>query len=520
MKIVLADDERLSRLNLVQMIEGMPVPWEVAGEAVNGEQLLQLVEEHKPVIAIVDIRMPRMDGLEAIQAAVARNVSPATRWIILSGFSDFAYAQKAIQLGASEYLLKPVRSEELERALDRVSKDNFRYKLLLNKQFENDLIALYHGLAGMEHEREDSVMRMGTFYACLFLIDGSCTASQMTEWQRRFSRDVRLCLEELVRCGWYTALLALPGGEFAVVAASEPGGSAQAAGSIGGLRGKLERLIRQYGGNPVQFTALETGQCDGYHALYEQLEKLRDLACLRPVAGINRLWPAKDFIPMSDDELLKEIGKQLLDLAAAYKAKLYLPFQNGAANLEKKLALCKGEGRTKLIGNIARFLACTVSVTEEAIAGSGDIVEQLKQCGERMLGEHQSGENRLTGLVDQVIAVIERKYMEDIGLCQIAAELDITQNYLSYLFHKRTGTTFMKYLTRIRILKAKELLCDPNMQVQQVAQAVGYYSTRYFSKLFKEAVGCHPSEYSKRYKKGEQRALLPDAAGRLPPIAE
>jgi len=82
----------------------------------------------------------------------------------------------------------------------------------------------------------------------------------------------------------------------------------------------------------------------------------------------------------------------------------------------------------------------------------------------------------------------------------MAEQLHITPNYLSTLFHKKTGDTFMVYLTRTRMLRAKELLADPNMQIQQVAEQVGYSSARYFTKLFTQFVGCYPSGYRSRFK--------------------
>nr|WP_275983826.1 helix-turn-helix transcriptional regulator [Paenibacillus hamazuiensis] len=87
--------------------------------------------------------------------------------------------------------------------------------------------------------------------------------------------------------------------------------------------------------------------------------------------------------------------------------------------------------------------------------------------------------------------------MEDIGIGQIAGELNVTPNYLSSLFHKKTGCTFVKYLTRLRMYKAKELLAETGLQVQQVAEKVGYYSSRHFTKLFKDTNGVYPSDFKK-----------------------
>ena len=105
-----------------------------------------------------------------------------------------------------------------------------------------------------------------------------------------------------------------------------------------------------------------------------------------------------------------------------------------------------------------------------------------------------------TDIVDQVIAFMHENYMTNIGIGQIAERLNITPNYLSTLFHKKTGINFLTYLKKIRMLKAKELLTDPNIQVHQVAEQVGYFSPRHFARLFAEHYGCLPSEYRDRHK--------------------
>ncbi len=88
--------------------------------------------------------------------------------------------------------------------------------------------------------------------------------------------------------------------------------------------------------------------------------------------------------------------------------------------------------------------------------------------------------------------------MHDIGLAQIAYSFNITPNYLSSLFHKKIGATFVRFLTGIRLSKAKELLLVPNARVSQVARQVGYHGTRHFSRLFKHHFECYPSDYHKK----------------------
>lgn len=101
-------------------------------------------------------------------------------------------------------------------------------------------------------------------------------------------------------------------------------------------------------------------------------------------------------------------------------------------------------------------------------------------------------------MISEVIYSIEQHYASDISIAQLAERLRITPNYLSSTFHKKTGTTFTKYLTRLRIHRAKELLSTTNLPVKDIALQVGYYSTRHFVKLFIESEGCYPTEYKKQ----------------------
>lgn len=96
MRVLVADDEKLSRVSLISMLEESERDISIAGEATNGEDLLNALSKMQPDVAFVDIRMPKMNGLEAIEHG--RKLSPHTQWVILSGFSEFDYARKALSL--------------------------------------------------------------------------------------------------------------------------------------------------------------------------------------------------------------------------------------------------------------------------------------------------------------------------------------------------------------------------------------------------------------------------------------
>ncbi|NLI56922.1 MAG: response regulator [Clostridium sp.] len=117
-KVMIIDDERSFRSLLRNIIEKENVGVEVAGEAAGSIEAINTIDEIKPDIAFVDIRMPFMDGIEFSKIAIKRY--PDLKIIVLSAFSDFEYARECIGIGVCEYLLKPVGSEEIRKTLLKV----------------------------------------------------------------------------------------------------------------------------------------------------------------------------------------------------------------------------------------------------------------------------------------------------------------------------------------------------------------------------------------------------------------
>ncbi len=118
-RILIVDDEYYVRKSIVNRVDWLALDLEVCGQAENGQQALDVLDRCAPHIAIVDVRMPVMDGLRFIE--LARRMQPELRCIILSGHNDFVFAQAAIKLQADDYLLKPVEPEELTSSLRRLT---------------------------------------------------------------------------------------------------------------------------------------------------------------------------------------------------------------------------------------------------------------------------------------------------------------------------------------------------------------------------------------------------------------
>ena len=142
MRILIADDEHLARITLRSNLEEISPNNEIF-EVTNGLELINEAPIIRPHIAIVDINMPKFSGLEAIFSL--KEKLPLTQWIILTGYAQFDFAKEALQMGVSDYLLKPIRPTKLKEALEKAS---LKYKNQINRSeavFEQQVRDVLHG---------------------------------------------------------------------------------------------------------------------------------------------------------------------------------------------------------------------------------------------------------------------------------------------------------------------------------------------------------------------------------------
>lgn len=118
LNLVIVEDEEIIRRGLVCTIDWLKMGARVVGEAANGREALQVIRATHPEVVLTDIKMPIMDGIELTEVLKAEENPP--RIIYLTSYADFSYAQTALHLGVSDYLLKPVDEAELARALAKI----------------------------------------------------------------------------------------------------------------------------------------------------------------------------------------------------------------------------------------------------------------------------------------------------------------------------------------------------------------------------------------------------------------
>ena len=174
-RVLLADDEAEIRQGISRKIDWAAQGFELAGEAENGAEALELAEQIRPDVVLTDIKMPFMDGLELCRRL--RRQLPAAKLVVFSGFDDFEYARQAVSMGVSEYIMKPVNARELEGVLA-----SLRSQLEAQRQQRRDMEALRR-----RYEESLPVLRE-LFFARL--LDGRVPPDQLAERAARFELEL------------------------------------------------------------------------------------------------------------------------------------------------------------------------------------------------------------------------------------------------------------------------------------------------------------------------------------------
>jgi two-component system, response regulator YesN len=468
MTVVIADDEEMARFMLRSLLEESVTeePVEVAAEARNGAELLAAVDRIRPDLAFVDIRMPEMGGLEAIR--LGREKYPDTEWIILTSYAEFEYAREAIGLGALGYLLKPTRPEDLAETLARAAvavEGRWRDR----NASTLSALAISHFLSAEQTTLARS-SRDRRWMGFLAAFDGPEGADCGAE-AARLKAD---CEGRCARKGRGQVFLPTMSRNFLV--------------AVDGTDLARTAARRASAGRPAVTTlSFESRE---FPELCARLSAWDRLLGLRLFFGTGRDYPASELESLPSS--LSSLAEAASATAAALRAADY-------AEAMKRLDILKQEANSALdsgplfdAGMAEAFSAYASLATGDEVAPGRESFEALRRfCESRLAaaGAHAD-------IVAEAVGFVERHYMENIGVPTIAERLGISANYLSTIFHKRTGQKLVSFIASHRMLQAKRLLLEnPAMPVGKVAVLVGHPNSRYFAQQFLRYVGCYPSQY-------------------------
>jgi len=517
-KVFFVEDEIVIREGIRDNVDWMAHGFEFCGEASDGELALPLLQAVKPDVLITDIRMPFMDGLQLSQ--IVRDRMPATKIIILSGHDEFEYAQKAIKLGVSEYLLKPVSVQDLHNVLHKVASEldqergeqqavqKLRDQVKENRAALRDrfLLKLVTGAASSAEAIEKSQLLgidlVARYYLVAIIRVELPDSSEPPDFQE--CQQVQRLVSSMVGNNPDVFLLGKDMDELVLVL---KGNSPEYLHEerdllLERIRPEVEltrcKLIVGSGTPQKRITdicqsfieALDhlqtatSGRRAGFKDQFDKTELLK--VDKSAVEDYLRFGTIEDFDAFFET-YVRPLGEKALRSSVV----------NHYILLDIVLATAKFVD--ELGGNVAQIIP-ELDAIETILAGietGGQLREQVRNV---LVGGLVFRDGRVNNQYAEVIArsqdYIDRHYMDpSISLNSIAAQVNLSPCHFSAVFSQETGQTFKEYLTEIRIRKAKELLRTTTLKAFEICYQIGYNDPHYFSHVFRKNTGLTPGEF-------------------------
>lgn len=523
MRVLIVDDEEVIREGLRALID-----WEAEGFdevrcAAGAEEATALLERELPELIITDIVMPGMSGLDFAKKIRARY--PSVRFVILTGFEKFDYAKEAIGIGVANYLVKPIFPEELRQVV-REQRAEIEAELKArswNEQARERLHAYrpivkdrFWGLLLAGELRTEAEVRVRAEAADIRAnapLYGCAAISILREEQVRARYGagelplVRFAIRNIVEeiHGASALHLAERTETMLIVALSEPVQPEAWQRTAEAIERTLKIAVGIGAGRPRSRLSELAGSADEAAAAVTYLALLDRTGFIRfedvpSRAGGELVYPYDEEKELLETLRYKERAEE--SALAPFLAKLDAQHPTPQ---ELRLAF------VQLLAAVYRLADESGISTLPAYQESVSRLERMTSYSQmqRLLGElfaaiAEARQASQAGYVDQLVErtqeIVRARYGEsDLSVARIAGMLCITPNYLSRIFHQKTGTTCVEYMTECRLEEAKRLLRHTAMKSYEIAERVGYANAHYFSFLFKKNVGCAPSEYRERH---------------------
>lgn len=526
--MILVDDEDEVRGRISSRISE-ETGFSVVGTAGNGHDALELIEELSPHVVLTDIKMPYIDGIEL--ATVLRRDYPTVKIGFLTGYNEFDYAREAVNLGVHSYLTKPLTEDaikafltSLKEQLDDEFESNYSRRVI-QKQYEESVPLLMEQCFTTVLVRRDSsiateIEQLRTFgvdldakpYTVAYVsVERNAEHWNMVEFEKlkltvRTNIEKTLSAEEITfRSFFFNEGIVL------VVTEDKPEFRNRLDLALNRIIRTIERFVSTrltigVSASHQRFKAFRLAYDEAIKAFENaRLQSVGRLIYVDQLETTTRRYPV---LTESDAERLRhavyydtarEVTIVIEELRGTIENQAdgpvdYRLFMLGIANVLIQYGSTVGADTAtvnadEVIGTIARMKSI-----DEFTGWVERFVVTLHEFGTR--NRMDNAERTLT----EAIRYIEEHYgKNDLTMQSVADANGISVSYLGQLFKKYRDTTFVKFLTALRIQRAKAELSLSGSRIVEVAEACGYRDVYYFSHCFRKAVGVPPKRYREEH---------------------
>lgn len=475
MFILIADDEKMIRLSLQSMLEELYPGEHMYMHAINGKAAVEQVKKLPPDLVFLDIRMPLMNGLEVLEAC--QELSSSIKWVILSGYAEFDYAQKAINLSAYSYLLKPVDLATLKNLVDNIIELKQKETELNNRLFTSDIIRTFY-LADQMGTDEMAFLPYGRANYVIYHI----YIDRQEKERQYFLKDIlfqklnQFCSDNTSVL--YYAIFFNTNGELCIVCSvKDPS--------------HLNFFINsQIKGFPEDSISVFSGNSDTLTEIYQKSQSIEKISDIRLIYDCRQTVDIKtlEILPKLDDYLYfcNNINQFIQNTLIGNRETV----RQLAASFEQDNKM------SDIFKNVNRniFYLYLKDIFSHNFSSENfqSFIKEFYQVSSDFSSEEPLRNFDVAVIKD----FVHQNYAKDVGISYVSEYFNLSPTYFSRLFHEKTGQKYIDFVTEVRMENAKKLIRkSPDISVKKTAESVGYTSVRHFSKLFQKYTGVLPSNF-------------------------
>ncbi|MDO4321326.1 MAG: response regulator [Lachnospiraceae bacterium] len=512
MKLLIVDDEEFTRECISTQIDWKSYDIEVVGTAINGSDALNKIHDLAPDFVITDIKMSQMNGLELLEAIQNEGLDVET--IMLSGFEEFEFAQKALNLGAKYFFLKPVDPAELLNAVITLQDKRIARKQAANKEsletYLRNVLYMAYTPEKLDEAHEKHAGIRNNWQAIILLQMNNISEALYIGENSAYKLAIR-GIEAYCRTSGACYLLEKSPNNIMIYVLAPS--KEQVEQTLDSILSRFQKALQQtsyqdyvVGVSGVNHTVDESGK--------SYLEASR-AANMKFIYGNNRIYYAEEdgSVHWTARQLSNELVKEIIENTVYYNEK------EVDALIEELFGRAQERDIEMDALQQAVYMIVTGLVKHEALinidinslySNPSSIVMSLCTCDEasemqrklksvlhtigRQLSKVKIKKPNQT--VTKIQHYIEEHYWQtDLSLSRIAEEFNFSAAYLSALFKSNCNQNITDYIHSVRIEEACNLLRQDKYTVAYIAEAVGYANATYFYKVFKKLKGCAPKDY-------------------------
>ena len=520
-KVLIVDDEQIVCDAIKYIISKREDNLLVCGTASNGREAIEQAEKLTPDIIFMDIRMPGINGIEAIREI--KHMYHDIKFVIISAYEQFEFAKQAVQLGVKEYILKPINRAKLNQILDQMIGELDGIREQKSRDLET-MERLYNMMPFLETGFIYSILTnseaLNEMKKVIKLLNVNCEQGYLMVFQFHMHDDDHQIdvlnthsnlhekadqIREIIKYKCNAIVGPLMINKMVIFI-------------------PCKQMDNDYDGR-VESMAL--AEC-----LQGKLQEALSLKCsigISSTVGLSELYYAYG---QANKAVCKTVGDEIFHIADLYAdhefSRQRLKLQNqmmdnlSRGRLEKANkyfdALFEYVGHQKdsifeLVVLMFR-IAHEEGIEENELLDYSSYLDEISQLSNKSelyqwilsrmkyisIRIQEKKEQKCSALVERTKTLLKSNYTDELTLEGVARTQNISPQYLSKLFKEETGYTFVEFLTHLRVEYAQQLMIESEFSIKEICYKVGYSDPNYFSRLFRKQTGFMPKTFISQYR--------------------